>query len=92
VSSAGAAAGSIYGGLAWKIVPPCVDFAGAVIVLCTVRFFMALALVVCVLLVASLITFIDQGRLVQDGSPDRLRTTEGVFRGLWQIQTLSREG
>nr|WP_314582076.1 ABC transporter ATP-binding protein [uncultured Pseudomonas sp.] len=58
VSSAGAAAGSIYGGLAWKIIPPCVDFAGAVIVLCTVRLFMALALVVCVLLVASLITFI----------------------------------
>lgn len=58
VSSAGAAAGSIYGGLAWKIIPPCVDFLGAVIVLSTVRWSMALALIVCVLLVAALITFI----------------------------------
>ena len=58
VSSAGAAAGSIYGGLAWKIIPPCVDFIGAVIVLCTVRLSMALALIVCVLLVAALITVI----------------------------------
>lgn len=58
VSSAGAAAGSIYGGLAWKIIPPCVDFVGAVVVLCTVRLSMALALIVCVLLVAALITFI----------------------------------
>jgi ATP-binding cassette subfamily B protein len=58
VSSAGAAAGSIYGGLAWKIIPPCVDFIGAVIVLCTVRLSMAFALIVCVLLVAALITVI----------------------------------
>lgn len=58
VSSAGAAAGSIYGGLAWKIIPPCVDFLGAVVVLCTVRLSMAFSLIVCVLLVAALITVI----------------------------------
>jgi ATP-binding cassette subfamily B protein len=58
VSSAGAAAGSIYGGLAWKIIPPCVDFLGAVVVLCTVRWSMAFALIICVLLVAALITVI----------------------------------
>jgi ATP-binding cassette subfamily B protein len=58
VSSAGAAAGSIYGGLAWKIIPPCVDFVGAVIVLCTVRLSMAFALIVCVFMVAALITVI----------------------------------
>lgn len=58
ISSAGAAAGSIYGGLAWKIIPPCVDFLGAVIVLCTVRWSMALALIACVVLVAALITVI----------------------------------
>lgn len=55
ISSAGAAAGSIYGGLAWKIIPPCVDFLGAVVVLCTVRVSMALALVACVLFVGLLI-------------------------------------
>lgn len=58
VSAAGAAAGSIYGGLAWKIIPPCVDFIGAVIVLCSVRLSMALALIICVVLIASLITVI----------------------------------
>ncbi len=56
ISSAGAAAGSIYGGLAWKIMPPCVDFVGAVIVLCTVQLPMALALIAFVVAVASLIT------------------------------------
>ncbi|MCD5977818.1 ABC transporter ATP-binding protein [Pseudomonas quasicaspiana] len=58
ISSAGAAAGSIYGGLAWKIIPPCVDFLGAVIVLCTVRWSMALVLIACVIAVAALITLI----------------------------------
>lgn len=56
ISSAGAAAGSIYGGLAWKIIPPCVDFIGAVVVLLTVDMAMGLALIVSVLVVASLIT------------------------------------
>jgi ATP-binding cassette subfamily B protein len=57
ISSAGAAAGSIYGGLAWKIIPPCVDFLGAVIVLSTVSFLMAGALIGCVIVVGALITF-----------------------------------
>lgn len=58
VSSSGTAAGAIYGGLAWRIIPPCVDFLGAVVVLCTVRLSMALALIVCVVLVAVLITVV----------------------------------
>lgn len=56
ISAVGQAAGSIYGGLAWKIVPPIVDFVGAVVVLLTVDWRMALALIVFVLLVALLIT------------------------------------
>ncbi|MCD5986056.1 ABC transporter ATP-binding protein [Pseudomonas sp. CDFA 610] len=55
ISSAGAAAGSIYGGLAWKIIPPCVDFLGAVVVLYTVKVAMANVLILCVFLVAALI-------------------------------------
>lgn len=58
ISSAGAAAGSIYGGLAWKIIPPCVDFLGAIIVLYTVKVSMSVALIVCVLLVAALIILV----------------------------------
>ncbi|WP_434648086.1 ABC transporter ATP-binding protein [Pseudomonas sp. D1-2] len=56
ISSAGAAAGSIYGGLAWKIIPPCVDFIGAVVVLFTVRLSMGIALIGAVVVVATLIT------------------------------------
>ncbi len=56
ISATGAAAGAIYGGLAWKIMPPCVDFIGAVVVLCTVDLRMAGALVAFVLIVALVIT------------------------------------
>lgn len=56
ISALGAAAGSIYGGLAWKIVPPIVDFLGAVVVLFTVGWQMAVALIVFVVIVAALIT------------------------------------
>ncbi|MDQ0668364.1 ABC transporter ATP-binding protein [Pseudomonas sp. W2I6] len=58
VSAAAAAANTVYGGLAWRIVPPCVDFLGAVVVLFAVRSSMALALIVCVLVVAALITVV----------------------------------
>ena len=56
ISAVGQAAGTIYGGLAWKVVPPIIDFLGAVVVLLTVDWRMALALVLFVLLVALLIT------------------------------------
>ncbi|MCQ4240801.1 ABC transporter ATP-binding protein [Stutzerimonas stutzeri] len=56
ISAVGQAAGAIYGGLAWKVVPPIVDFIGAVVVLLTVDWRMAVALVLFVLLVALLIT------------------------------------
>ena len=56
ISSAGGAAGSIYGGLIWRIIPPCVDFTGAVLVLLTVDVAMSIALIVSVLGVSSLIT------------------------------------
>ncbi|MBC8648701.1 ABC transporter ATP-binding protein [Pseudomonas sp. MTM4] len=56
ISAVGQAAGAIYGGLAWKIVPPIVDFIGAVVVLLTVDVRMAVALILFVAIVAALIT------------------------------------
>lgn len=56
ISAVGTAAGAIYGGLAWKIVPPIVDFLGAVVVLLTVDVRMAVALILFVAIVAALIT------------------------------------
>ncbi|QJD58231.1 ABC transporter ATP-binding protein [Pseudomonas sp. gcc21] len=63
ISALGASAGAIYGGLAWKIIPPIVDFLGAVVLLFTVDWRMAVALVLFVAIVAALITgFGIQGR------------------------------
>lgn len=56
ISAVGQAAGAIYGGLAWKIVPPIIDFIGAVVVLLTVDVRMAVALILFVAIVAVLIT------------------------------------
>ncbi|MGE6662679.1 ABC transporter ATP-binding protein [Pseudomonas sp. NPDC077408] len=56
ISALGQAAGAIYGGLVWKIVPPIVDFIGAVVVLLTVDWRMAVALILFVAIVAVLIT------------------------------------
>lgn len=56
ISAAGQAAGALYGGLLWKIMPPCVDFLGAVIVLFTVHWQMAWALIAFVAVVAAIIT------------------------------------
>ncbi|MFC3608013.1 ABC transporter ATP-binding protein [Stutzerimonas tarimensis] len=56
ISAVGGSAGAIYGGLAWKILPPVVDFIGAVVVLLLVDMRMALALVGFVVLVALMIT------------------------------------
>jgi ATP-binding cassette subfamily B protein len=56
ISALGQAAGAIYGGLAWKIVPPIVDFIGAVVVLLTVDVRMAVALILFVAIIAALIT------------------------------------
>jgi ATP-binding cassette subfamily B protein len=55
ISATGQAAGALYGGFAWKIMPPCVDFIGAVIVLFTVHWQMAWALIGFVAVVAALI-------------------------------------
>lgn len=56
ISALGAAAGAIYGGLAWKIVPPIIDFIGAVVLLYFVDWRMAVALIIFVAIVALLIT------------------------------------
>lgn len=56
IASAGSVAGYLYSGLAWKIIPPCVDFIGAAIVLFSVQLSMGIGLLGSVTLVALLIT------------------------------------
>ncbi|MCC8684272.1 ABC transporter ATP-binding protein [Xanthomonas campestris pv. raphani] len=56
ITALGTAAGQIYGGLAWKILPPIVDFIGAIVVLFTVDWRMAATLIGFVAVVAAIIT------------------------------------
>ncbi len=58
ISAVGKAAEMVYGSLTWRIMPPIVDFLGALIVLLTLNGWMALTLLVFVSLVAGLITTI----------------------------------
>ena len=53
ITATAGATGAIFSTLIWKILPPCVDFVGAVVVLCTVDVRMALTLVGFVGLVAA---------------------------------------
>jgi ATP-binding cassette subfamily B protein len=52
VTATAGATGAIFGTLIWKILPPCVDFVGAVVVLCTIDVRMALTLIGFVAVVA----------------------------------------
>jgi ATP-binding cassette subfamily B protein len=57
ITATAGATGAIFGTLIWKILPPCVDFAGAVVVLCTIDIRMALTLIGFVVVVAGFMYF-----------------------------------
>ena len=56
ITATAGAAGSVYGTLAWRIMPPCIDFIGAVLIFTTLDWRMAVALIVFVAVVAAAIT------------------------------------
>ncbi|WP_229819594.1 ABC transporter ATP-binding protein [Kushneria pakistanensis] len=56
ISATGASTNSILSTLTWNVTPPCVDFLGAIVVFLIIDWRMALALVIFVGLVATLIT------------------------------------
>ena len=57
ITATAGATGAILGTLIWKILPPCVDFIGAVVVLCTIDIRMALTLIAFVGVVAGFMYF-----------------------------------
>ncbi|MGE8500394.1 MAG: ABC transporter ATP-binding protein [Pseudomonas sp.] len=94
ISATGQAAGAIYGGLAWKIMPPCVDFLGAVIVLFTVHTHMAWALIGFVLVVGALIiSFGIRGRAKHQRFAAQAARVGGelvdVVSNVWTIKAFS---
>ena len=94
ISATGQAAGAIYGGLAWKIMPPCVDFAGAVLVLFTVHWQMAWALIGFVAVVGVLIvSFGIRGRSKHQRFAAQAARVGGelvdVVSNVWTIKAFS---
>ena len=92
-STTGALAGAL-GGLAWHIVPPCVDFLGAVVVLLTIDRRIALALVGAAALVACIITvFGSRGRplhraYAEEGSSVSGQLVDAVAN-MWTVKAFS---
>lgn len=94
ISATGQAAGALYGGLAWKIMPPCVDFVGAVIVLYLVHWQMSWALVGFVAVVAALIiSFGIRGRTKHQRFAAQAARVGGelvdVVSNVWTIKAFS---
>ena len=80
-------AGAIYGGLAWKIVPPIVDFIGAVVVLLTVDWRMAVALILFVF--TTLLTWSYYGEraitFLYDRIPGSTLGGEKILHRIWRV-------
>jgi ATP-binding cassette subfamily B protein len=94
ISAAGQAAGALYGGLVWKILPPCVDFLGAVVVLFTVHWQMAWALIGFVAVVAAIITLFGiRGRIKHQRFAAQSARVGGelvdVVSNVWTIKAFS---
>lgn len=94
VTATAGATGSIYGTMIWKILPPCVDFIGAVVVLCTIDWRMALALVGFVAVVAAILTaFGRRARPLQQRFAQQAAQVGGelvdVVANIWTVHAFS---
>jgi ATP-binding cassette subfamily B protein len=94
VTTAAAATGGLFSTLIWNIVPPITDFLGAVIVLSTIRWPMALALIASVLLVGwLLIVFGIRGRQVHRTYAELASKASGelvdVVSNVWTVKAFS---
>jgi ATP-binding cassette subfamily B protein len=78
VTATAGATGAIFGTLIWKILPPCVDFVGAVVVLCTIDVRMALTLIGFVAVVAGfMFAFGRRARPLQQAFAERAAQVGG---------------
>ena len=94
ITSTSQASGSILGTLTWNIVPPCVDFLGAVVVLLTIDWRMAAALSGFVALVAGVIfTFGSRGRVLHQEFGEQASRVGGeivdAVSNIWVVQAFS---
>ncbi|MDB5878303.1 MAG: transporter related protein [Variovorax sp.] len=94
VTATAGAAGSILSTLIWKILPPCVDFIGAVIVLSTIDWRMALTLIGFVCMVAAILAvFGKRARPLQQLYARQAAQVGGelvdVVANIWTVQAFS---
>ncbi|WP_207461371.1 ABC transporter ATP-binding protein [Azospirillum sp. SYSU D00513] len=97
ISATATAAREIFSSLTWNIVPPFTDFIGAVIVLLTIDWRMAVALVVFVLVVAAAIVHLGlRGRPVHSAFAEQSARTNGelvdVVSNVWTVKAFSARG
>lgn len=94
VTATAGSAGSIFSTFTWNIVPPCVDFIGAVVVLTLVDVRMALALIVFVAVVASIIiAFGIRGRPLHQAYGEQAAQVGGelvdTVANVWAVKAFS---
>ena len=96
ISTTAASAGAIYGAMTWNIVPPCVDFIGAVVVLTLVDGTMALALLGFVALTASVILIFGvRGRALHRLYGEQAARVGGelvdTLSNMWAVQAFAAQ-
>ena len=94
VTTTAGAVGGALGGLAWHIVPPCVDFVGAVVVLLTIDHRLAWALIAAAALVATLITlFGARGRPLHQAYAEQGAKVSGelidTVANMWTVKAFA---
>jgi ATP-binding cassette subfamily B protein len=94
VTATAGASGSVFGTMIWKILPPCVDFIGAVIVLLTIDWRMAVALIAFVAMVAAMMgVFGARARPLQQRFAQEAARVGGelvdVVSNIWTVQAFS---
>ena len=94
ITATAGAAGALIGTFSWTILPPCIDFLGAVLVLTTVDWRMAAALVVFTGVVASGIAFVGvRGRPLHRAYADQASIAGGelvdVVSNIWVVKAFS---
>lgn len=94
VTTAAAATGGLFGTLIWSVIPPITDFLGAVVVLTTIRWPMAIALIASVFLVGwLLIVFGIRGRDIHKTYAELANKASGelidVVSNVWTVKAFS---
>ena len=96
ITATATAAGAIYGAAVWSIIPPCVDFIGAIVVLSTVDWRMATGLLCFVIVLgAVIIAFGARGRGLHQQYGEQAAHVGGeivdAISNIWAVQAFAAQ-